>query len=239
MNDGRSDARGVAMLEAKEKPIRILLVDDHQVVREGLRAVLEAQPDFQLVGEAEDGSEAIRKVGHLRPDVVVLDLVLRGVQGLEVLRQVHAETPRTRVVVLSMHSDLAYVTEAVQNGAAAYVLKAAPSSEVVRAIREAVGGNHYLSPPLSEEDVAAFARQVDGGKLDLYETLTAREREVCQLAAQGFTNAEIADRLCIGRRTVETHRSSMMHKLSLKNQAELVQFAMRRGLIPGAPPAGS
>jgi len=222
------------MSRVETRAIQILLVDDHQVVREGLRALLQGQPDFKLIGEAEDGSEAIRKVMQLRPDVVVLDLMLRGVQGLEVLRQIHKEVPRTRVVILSMHSDLAYVVEALQNGAAAYVLKASPSSEVLQAIREAVAGRRYLSPEFSEDDVDAYARQVGPGRdrVDPYETLTTREREVCQLAAQGYTNNEIAEKLIIGRRTVETHRSNLMHKLALKNQAELVQFAMRRGLIP-------
>jgi DNA-binding NarL/FixJ family response regulator len=220
------------MTRVETKPIQIVLVDDHQVVREGLRALLQAQPDFRLVGESEDGTDAIRKIGQLRPDVVVLDLMLRGVQGLEVLRQVHRDVPRARVVVLSMHHDLAYVNEALQNGAAAYVLKASPSSEVVRGIREAVAGRRYLSPPLSEEEVDQYARQVDNGRLDPYETLTTREREVLQLAAQGYTNNQIAEILCIGRRTVETHRASMMHKLKLKNQAELVAYAIRKGLIP-------
>lgn len=227
------------MTRTEGRITQIVLVDDHQVVREGLRAVLQAQADFRLVGESEDGSDAIRKVQQLRPDVLVLDLVLRGVQGLEVLRQVHKESPRTRVVVLSMHSDLAYVREALHNGAAAYVLKSAPSSEVVKAIREAMNGNRYLAPPLSEDEVDVYERQLGSGRVDLYETLTTREREVCQLAAQGFTNNEIADRLCIGRRTVETHRASMMHKLNLKNQAELVQFAMRRGLVPHDQPGPS
>ena len=224
------------MTRSEGRITNIVLVDDHQVVRDGLRSMLQAQDDFKLVGESEDGSDAIRKVQQLRPDVLVLDLVLRGVQGLEVLRQVHKESPRTRVVVLSMHSDLAYVREALHNGAAAYVLKSAPSSEVVKAIREAMSGNRYLAPPLSEDEVEVYDRQLGSGRVDLYETLTTREREVCQLAAQGFTNNEIADRLFIGRRTVETHRASMMHKLSLKNQAELVQFAMRRGLVPEDPP---
>lgn len=226
------------VVPVENRPIQILVVDDHQVVREGLRTLLQSQPDFKLAGESEDGSDAIRKIGQLRPDVVVLDLMLRGVQGLEVLRQVHKESPRTRVVVLSMHSDLAYVVEALHNGAAGYVLKSSPSSEVLMAVRQAMAGQRHLSPPLTEAEVDAFARQVRGGQLDSYETLTTREREVCQLAAQGYTNTEIADHLCIGRRTVETHRSSMMHKLALKNQAELVQFAMRRGLLPGRGASG-
>lgn len=215
------------------KPVQIVLVDDHQVVREGLRALLQAQPDFRLVGESEDGSDAIRKITQLRPDVVVLDLMLRGVQGLEVLRQVHKEVPRARVVVLSMHREYGYVNEALQFGAAAYILKASPSSELVRGIREAVAGRRYLSPPLSEEAVDQYARQMDNGRLEPYETLTTREREVFQLAAQGYTNNEIAEKLCIGRRTVETHRASMMHKLALRNHAELVAFAIRRGIVPG------
>jgi DNA-binding NarL/FixJ family response regulator len=151
---------GSWMSRVEARAIQIMLVDDHQVVREGLRALLQGQVDFKLVGEAEDGSEAIRKVMQLRPDVVVLDLMLRGVQGLEVLRQIHKDVPRTRVVVLSMHSDLAYVVEALQNGAAAYVLKASPSSEVLQAIREAVSGRRYLSREFSEDEVDAYARQV-------------------------------------------------------------------------------
>jgi len=220
------------MMGLESKTIQIVLVDDHDVVREGLRSLIRTQADFKLVAESEDGADAIRKITSLRPDVVVLDLMLRGVQGLEVLRQVRKDVPRTHVVVLSMHSDLGYVVEALRNGADGFVLKASQSSEVVHAIREAMAGRRYLSPPLSDEEVDNYARQMGGGRLDPYDTLTTREREVCQLAAQGYTNNEIADQLCIGRRTVETHRSSMMHKLNLRNPAELVQFAMRRGLIP-------
>jgi two-component system, NarL family, response regulator NreC len=227
------------MTKTENRPIQIVLVDDHDVVRAGLRSVFSGQSDFRLVAEAEDGIDAVRKITSLRPDVVILDLMLRGVQGLEVLRQVHKVAPRTRVVVLSMHSDLGYVVEAVRNGAAGYVLKSAPSSEVVHAIRESMEGRRYLSPPLSEEDVDDYLRQVGGGRVDPYDTLTPREREVFQLAAQGYKNSEIAEQLCIGRRTVETHRSAMMHKLRLKNQAELVAYAIRRGIVPpnsGGPP---
>lgn len=225
------------MTTVTARNVRILLVDDHPVVRAGMRTVLESQPDFSLVGEAEDGLDAMKKTAELQPDVLVLDLVLRGIQGLEVLRQMRDQLRRTRVVVLSMHQDLAYVVEALRAGASAYVLKAGASDEVIQAIRAAMQGVRYLSPSISEADVEAVARQMESGKLDLFDTLTTREREVCQLAAQGYTNDEIADQLDISRRTVESHRFRMMHKLGLRNQAELVQFAIGRGVIP-RPPSG-
>ncbi len=214
---------------------RILLVDDHSVVRAGVRSILQSQPDFTLVGEAEDGLDAVRKTVELKPDVLVLDLVLRGVQGLEVLRQVREQVPRTRVVILSMHQDLAYVVESLRGGASAYVLKAGPADEIVKAVRAAMQGLNYVSPPLNQGDIDTVARQLEGGRLDQYDTLTTREREVCQLAAQGYTNEEIGGQLVISRRTVESHRFRMMHKLGLKNQAELVQFAIGRGVIPRSP----
>jgi len=225
------------MTTVNTRNVRILLVDDHAVLRAGMRSVLETQADFTLVGEAEDGLDAVKKTLELQPDVVVLDLVLRGIQGLEVLRQLRDQLGRTRVVVLSMHQDLAYVVEALRQGASGYVLKAGASDEVIKAIRAAMQGMRYLSPSLSEADIAAVERQMQSGKAELYDTLTTREREACQLAAQGYTNDEIADQLGINRRTVESHRFRMMHKLNLKNQAELVQFAIGRGVIP-QPPAG-
>lgn len=216
--------------------VRILLVDDHAVVRAGMRTVLESQRDFTLVGEAEDGLEALKMSADLQPDVVVLDLVLRGLGGLEVLRQMRDQLRRTRVVVLSMHEDLAYVVDALRSGASGYVLKAGASDEVIRAIRAAMQGLRYLSPSLSEADIEAVQKQMSGGK-NLHDKLTKREREVCELAAKGNTNDEIGVRLSIRRRTVESHRFRMMHKLALRNQAELVQYAIGRGIIP-PPPAG-
>jgi DNA-binding NarL/FixJ family response regulator len=217
------------------RTVRILLVDDHPVVRAGIRTILQSQPDFVLVGEAEDGTEAVKKTVELQPDVVLLDLVLHGVQGLEVLRQVRERARRTRVVIVTMHQDLAYVVEALRAGASGYVLKIGAADEIVRAIRAAMQGLRYLSSQLSESEIDTVARQMESGKNDLYSTLTQREREVCQLAAQGYTNDEIADQLEISRRTVESHRFRMMHKLTLRNQAELVQFAIGRGVIPHPP----
>lgn len=226
----------MSTITTSSRSVRILLVDDHSLVRAGIRSLLERQPDFTLVGEAADGLDAVKQTLELQPDVVVLDLILRQVQGLEVLRQLRDQLRRTKVVVLSMHQDMAYVAEALRCGASGYVLKAGAPDEVIRAIRAAMQGVRYLSPSLSEAELAAVQKQMNGG-LNLYEKLTTREREVCQLAAQGYTNDEIAGQLRIRRRTVESHRFRMMHKLNLRNQAELVQYAIGRGIIP-PPPSG-
>jgi two-component system, NarL family, response regulator NreC len=212
---------------------RILLADDHQVVREGFRALLESEPDFEIVGETGDGLEAVRLVEQQKPHVLVVDLMMPGLNGLEVARQVTQRSPRTRIVVLSMHANEAYVLEALKNGASAYVLKDASAAELVRAVREALAGRRYLSPPLSEPAIDSYIeRAKSSDSLDLYDTLTNREREVLQLAAEGHTNGEIAGRLFISPRTVETHRANVMHKLGLRSQTELVRYALQRGILP-------
>jgi DNA-binding NarL/FixJ family response regulator len=210
----------------------IVLADDHHVVRQGLRSLLEAEPDFSVVGETGDGVEAAQLVERLQPDVLVLDLMMPGLNGLEVTRQVSQRSPRTRVVILSMHADEAHVLEGLRAGAVAYVLKESTSAELVRAIREAVAGRRYLSPPLSERAIEVYMQKVESTVLDPYETLTAREREVLHLVAEGYTNAEIADRLFISRRTVETHRANLMRKLGLRTQTDLISYALRRGILP-------
>jgi len=210
----------------------IVLADDHQVVRNGLRVLLEAEPDFSVVGEAGDGLEAVRLVERLQPDVLVLDLMMPGLNGLEVARQVSQRSPQTRVVILSMYDNEAYVLEALRAGAAAYVLKESTSAELVRAIREAVAGRRYLSPPLSERAIEIYIQKAESAALDPYETLTAREREVLHLVAEGHTNAEIAARLFVSPRTVETHRANLMRKLGLHTQTDLIRYALRRGILP-------
>ena len=213
--------------------IRILLADDHQIVREGFRALLEAEPDFEIVAETGDGLEAVRLAEHQKPHVLVVDLMMPGLNGLEVARQITQRLPRTHVVVLSMHANEAYVLEALKNGACAYVLKDASAAELVRAVREANVGHRYLSPPLSEPAIDNYIQRArNSDSLDLYDTLTNREREVLQLGAEGHTNAEIAGRLFISPRTVETHRANVMHKLGLRSQTELVRYALRRGILP-------
>jgi two-component system response regulator NreC len=210
----------------------IVLADDHHVVRQGLRSLLEAEPGFSVIGETGDGLEVTQLVERLRPDVLVLDLMMPGLNGLEVTRQVSQRSPRTHVVILSMHANEAYVLEALRAGAVAYVLKESTSAELVRAVREAVAGRRYLSPPLSERAIEAYMQKAESATLDPYETLTAREREVLHLVAEGHTNAEIADRLFISRRTVETHRANLMRKLSLRTQTDLISYALRRGILP-------
>ncbi|MGB4976865.1 MAG: response regulator transcription factor [Anaerolineae bacterium] len=208
-----------------------MLADDHPIVRQGLRALLEAETDFQLVGEAGDGLEAVGLVERVKPDVLVLDLMMPGLAGFEVARQTRQRSPQTRIVILSMHADEGYVLEALTAGASAYVLKKSATADLVKAIRDAIAGRRFLSPPLSEHLIDAYVEKTKSAPLDSYNTLTPREREVLQLAAEGHTNAKIATRLSISPRTVEMHRASVMRKLGLQNQVELVRYALQRGIL--------
>ena len=212
--------------------ITLVLADDHHVVRQGLRALLEAEPDLQVIGEAADGLETVRLVVNLRPDILVLDLMMGGISGLEVARQVSKRSPKTGVVILSMYSNEAYVLEALKAGAKAYVLKESTAGELVKAVRAAVAGRRYLSSSLSERAIEAYVEKSKDTVLDPYDTLTTREREVLHLAAQGCTNADMATRLYISRRTVEVHRANVMRKLGLRTQAQLISYAIRRGILP-------
>lgn len=210
----------------------VLIADDHAIVRQGLRALIDGDKDFQLVGEAENGLDAVRLVESLKPNLLVVDLMMPGLNGLEVARQTKEISPVTRIVVLSMYSDEAYVLEALRKGATGYVLKDAQSTDLLKALHAVAGGHHYLSPPLSERAIEVYARKAGSATLDLFETLTKREREVLQLAAEGLSQNEIAQRLSISPRTSETHRANLMRKLGLQNQTDLVRFAIRRGIVP-------
>lgn len=210
----------------------IILADDHAIVRQGLRALLEAEPGLSVVGEAADGLEAVTLVDRLNPRVLILDLMMPGLSGLEVTRRVCQRTPQTRVVILSMHASEAYVLEALRNGAAAYVLKEASGAELVHAVREVAAGRRYLSPPLSENAIEVYVQKAKAGPLDPYETLTDREREVFHLAAEGRSNSKIAVKLGISARTVESHRANLMRKLGFHNQTDLVRYAFKRGILP-------
>jgi two-component system response regulator NreC len=212
--------------------LSIVLADDHPVVRRGMRTLLESERDFAVVGEAGDGLETVRLVERLRPDVLILDLMMPGLSGLEVLRVLRQRAPRTRVVVLSMYSATAFVAEALKNGATAYVLKGSTEADLVRAVREAAEGKRFLGSPITEIAIGAYNEQAQAGPIDPHETLTTREREVLQLVAEGNTSPEIAARLHISPRTVENHRANLMRKLGLQNQSELVRHAVRHGLIP-------
>ena len=212
--------------------ITIVLADDHRVVRQGLRALLEVEQDFRVIGEASDGLEAARTIEKVQPDVAVLDLMMGGLSGLEVTRQLHKTSPKTCVVILSMYGNEPYVLEALQAGVKAYVLKESTTDELVHAVREASCGRRYLGSPLSEIAIDAYLQKTKGSTIDPYETLTTREREVLHLSAQGCTNAEIAEKLFISRRTVEVHRANMMQKLNLHTQTDLIRYVLEKGLLP-------
>ena len=210
----------------------IVLADDHHVVRQALRDVLETEPDFSVIGEAGDGLEAVELVERLQPDVLVLDLMMPGLNGLEVTRKVSQDSPQTRVIIVSMCPSQAYVLEALRRGAGGYVLKASSADDLTKAVCEVVAGRRYLSPPLSERSIETYVEKAKGTSLDLYDTLTTREREVLHLAAEDQSNREIAERLYITSRTVEVHRANMMRKLGLPTQTDLTRYALQRGILP-------
>ena len=218
---------------------RIVLIDDHQVVRLGLRTLLESEPGFQVVGEARDGQEAILMIELLHPDVVILDLQMPGLSGMEAARLMQARFPQVRIVILSMFDNEAYVVEALRAGASAYVLKGSTTEDLVSAVRDALAGKRYLSPSLSERAIAAYIQYIQSakaGEVSPIEMLTPREREVLRLIAQGLTSTEIARIFTLSSRTVETHRAHVMRKLSLHTQVDLARFALENGLLPAKQP---
>lgn len=211
--------------------VRIILADDHKIVREGIQRLLEEEAGLQVVATAADGLETVRLVDAQPPDVLIVDLMMPGINGLEVTRQVAQRYPQVRIIILSMHADEAYVIEALRSGAMGYVLKESGHVDLLAAIREVQAGRRYLSAPLSERAIDAYVSSAQQTSGNAYDSLTTREREVLQLAAQGHTAAEIAQRLIISPRTVETHRANLMQKLGLRSQAELIRFALQRGIL--------
>lgn len=210
----------------------IVLADDHPVVRQGLRTLLEAEPGFRVVGEAGDGFEAVRLVDLMKPAAAVVDLMMPGLNGTDVVKRIARVSPRTRVLVLSLYSNEGYVADALAAGAAGYAVKDSSASDLVRAVTEVARGRRFLSSPLSERAIEAYMEKLISHRPDPYKRLTSREREVLQLAAEGHTNAQIAGRLQISARTVEGHRANLMRKLGLTNQTALVRFALSRGILP-------
>lgn len=215
----------------------VLLVDDHAVVRSGLRILLESENGFQIVGETGDGLEALRLLEKLKPQIMLLDLMIPSLSGIEVARQTTRVSPKTRILIFSMHDNEAYVLEALRAGATGYALKDTNTSEILDAVRAVAAGRRYLSPPLTEVAIEAYMQkaQTTPGNVS-YDTLTTREREVLQLAAEGHTAAKIGARLFISPRTVEIHRANLMRKLSLRNQADLFRYALKKGLISADSP---
>jgi len=212
--------------------VTVLLADDHPIVRQGLRHLLEAEPDLKIIGEASDGLQAVQLTEKFKPNVLIVDIMMPDLNGLEVLRQVKDRSPATCSIVLSMQSADVYVVEALKAGALGYVLKETGPSELVNAVQQVIGGKRYLSPRLSERLIDVLLQTTEELTLDPYETLTNREREVLQMAAEGMTTSAIANRLSISPRTAELHRGRMMDKLGLNNRTELIRYALKRGILP-------
>lgn len=209
-------------------PVTILLADDHAIVRQGLRALLETNDEYKVIGEAGDGIQALDQVAQLNPQITILDIMMPGLNGLEVTRQIHA---RTKVIILSMYKDESYVATALQNGAMAFVLKDATSTDLITAIRSVLMGRRYLCQPFTEEKIKSYQEKYASTTRSSLEQLTNRERQVLQMVAEGFTTAEIAGKLHISPRTVEIHRAHIYEKLGFHNQAELTRFAIQQGMI--------
>lgn len=213
-------------------PIRILLADDHTVMRNGLRLLLERQRNLTVVGEASDGREAVRLAEQLSPEVVVMDIAMPNLNGIEAARQIGATNPHIAIVILSMHSDESYVIRALKAGARAYLLKDSAEGDLIAAIHAITDGKSFFSPAISRILVEDYMRQLEQKHVeDTYELLTAREREILQLLAEGKTNKEVAAMLNLSIYTVETHRTHILQKLNLHNVPELILYAVRKGII--------
>ena len=214
-------------MQTSAKSIRILLVDDHTVVRKGIRMILSAQPDMEVVAEAKNGLEAVAEAERTQPDVVIMDVNMEGLNGIEGTRRIAGISPRSRVLALSMHRDAVYVREMLRAGAKGYLVKDADDDALLDAVRAVARGEAYLSPSVADAVLTDYRKHVTN-PIDL---LTAREREVLQLIAEGKTNKDIANLLKLSVYTVESHRSRLMEKLNLHSTGDLVRFAIRNGII--------
>lgn len=210
----------------------VILADDHTLVRQGIRSMLEAESNFEILAEASEGTQVADLVEQLNPDILIVDIMMPGLSGLEVARIVSKRSPDTRIIMLSMHANEAYVLQALRNGASAYVLKDSDTDDLLQAIADVLDGDLYLSDPLSKRAIEAYVSKAEDTQLrDPYEELTTREREILQLVAEGYTNKMIAEKLSMSPRTAETHRANMMNKLELTSQTDVIRFALKRGLL--------
>lgn len=212
--------------------IRVLLADDHTILRAGLRMMLDAQPDIEVIGEASDGRQALAEAQRLQPDVVLMDITMPEMNGIEATRQIKRALDSTRVLILTMHENEEYLFQVLRAGASGYILKEAAGTELISAIRVVFSGRFYMSPSAQSMMVGDYLQRVRSGEeRDSYSALTEREREILKLVAEGHTNNQIAELLFISPKTVDTHRTHIMDKLNLHSRAELVKYAMRRGLL--------
>lgn len=211
---------------------RIVIAEDHTILREGLRALLSSDPDLEIVGEARDGQEAIRSVEKSKPNLILMDLSMPRMNGMDAIKEIKKRSPETKILVLTVHKNEEYILATLQAGADGYVLKDSTHSELEMAIKSVFAGNHYISPGISDKIIGGYLE----GKRPLkpispWETLTQRERGILKLIAEGYKNKEIADYLCISVKTVEKHRANLMQKLDLHNISDLTAFAIEKGLI--------
>ncbi len=214
------------------KPLRILLGDDHTLVRQGVRKIIEENKQWTVIGEAQDGRELVRKALDEEPDLIIIDVAMPLLNGIEATRQIMRKLPAARILVLTMHADEAYIIQALQAGARGYLLKDSADVELVRAVTAVSEGKSFFSPNVAAIMLDDYVRHLaEKGITDRYDTLSEREREVFQLVAEGHSNKEVANLLCVSPATVETHRAHILQKLDLHSTAELVLYAVRRGVI--------
>ena len=211
------------------RKIKILLVDDHAIMRDGIKALLSIYDDIEVVGEASEGREAIEMARELNPDVVVMDISMPGMDGLEVTRRLTKRNPGMKVIILTQHDNREYILSAIKVGAAGYIPKKALGSDLISAIRAVHSGDSFLYPSAAKTLIDDYRKQAE--QPDIYESLTEREREILKLIAEGLTSREIANALYISQKTVQGHRTKIMEKLDLHNRTELIKYAMRKGLV--------
>jgi two-component system response regulator NreC len=214
------------------KKIRLLVADDHKIFRQGITKLLEQEPDLQVVGEAADGREAVKKATELKPDLVLMDIAMANLNGLEATKQIKKVLPETKIIMVTMHKNEEYILQSFQAGASGFILKEGAVEELVNAIRSIYQDKSFLSPTISKTLIDAYLRKMETGKTETpFDLLTDREREVLQLIAEGYTNREVAKALFISVKTVEAHRAHIMQKLNIHDVAKLVKYAIQKGLV--------